>query len=143
MSTGDIIEHLTSEVMRSISRDGVPFRPGARELLADLKDAGLKTALVTMSMRRMASHIAELIDFDAFDLVVAGTDAGHAELSLFMRMISSIGHSIGCDNGSAVSNRYDGPYPFTGDLREIVIQSSPGRFYDAAEAEARAEMSRQ
>lgn len=77
------------------------------------------------------------------DLVVAGTDAGHAELSLFMRMISSIGHSIGCDNGSAVSNRYDGPYPFTGDLREIVIQSSPGRFYDAAEAEARAEMSRQ
>lgn len=77
------------------------------------------------------------------DLVVAGTDAGHVELSLFMRMISSIGHSIGCDNGSAVSNRYDGPYPFTGDLREIVIQSSPGRFYDAAEAEARAEMSRQ
>ncbi|WP_308017277.1 HAD family hydrolase [Microbacterium schleiferi] len=74
MSTGDIIEHLTSEVMRSISRDGVPFRPGARELLADLKDAGLKTALVTMSMRRMASHIAELIDFDAFDLVVAGDD---------------------------------------------------------------------
>ncbi len=74
MSVDDIIDHLTSEVMRNISRDGVPFRPGARELLADLKDAGIKTALVTMSMRRMATHIADLIDFEAFDIVVAGDD---------------------------------------------------------------------
>jgi HAD superfamily hydrolase (TIGR01509 family) len=74
MSVDDIIDHLTSEVMRTISRDGVPFRPGARALLADLKAAGVKTALVTMSMRRMATHIADLIDFEAFDVVVAGDD---------------------------------------------------------------------
>lgn len=74
MSTHDIIDHLTTAVMHSISQDGVPFRPGARELLADLKDAGVKTALVTMSMRRMATHITELIDFDAFDIVIAGDD---------------------------------------------------------------------
>lgn len=74
MPVGEIIDHLTSEVMRGISRDGVPFRPGVRGLLADLKDAGVKTALVTMSMRRMATHIADLIEIDAFDVVVAGDD---------------------------------------------------------------------
>ena len=55
--------------------DGVPFRPGARELLAELKSRGVQTALVTMSMSRMARHVVDLIDFDAFDVVIAGDDA--------------------------------------------------------------------
>ncbi|MFF7682968.1 HAD family hydrolase [Microbacterium sp. NPDC007973] len=70
----EIIAHLTDEVLRQLASTGVPFRPGARELLADLKAHGVKTALVTMSMRRMALSIAELIDFPAFDVVVAGDD---------------------------------------------------------------------
>ena len=53
----------------------MPFRPGARELLADLRAAGIKTALVTMSMRRMADTVVDLIDFEAFDVVIAGDDA--------------------------------------------------------------------
>jgi HAD superfamily hydrolase (TIGR01509 family) len=71
----EIIDHLTDEVMRQLREDGVPFRPGARELLADLRRAGIKTALVTMSMGRMARSVVDLIDFDAFDVVVAGDDA--------------------------------------------------------------------
>lgn len=74
MSVPAIIDHLTDEVMQSLARDGVPFRPGARELLADLRAAGVKTALVTMSMRRMAQTVVDLIDFEAFDLIVAGDD---------------------------------------------------------------------
>ncbi|MFJ4038743.1 HAD family hydrolase [Microbacterium sp. NPDC090007] len=70
----EIIAHLTDEVLRQLASTGVPFRPGARELLADLRSHGVKTALVTMSMRRMALSIADLIDFPAFDLVVAGDD---------------------------------------------------------------------
>ncbi|KEP73909.1 hydrolase, partial [Microbacterium sp. SUBG005] len=66
--------HLTDEVLRQLASTGVPFRPGARELLADLKAQGIKTGLVTMSMRRMALSIADLIDFPAFDVVVAGDD---------------------------------------------------------------------
>ena len=75
MSADAIIDHLTSEVMRQLAGTGVPFRPGARELLASLREAGIKTALVTMSMRRMAQTVVDLIDFDAFDVVIAGDDA--------------------------------------------------------------------
>ncbi|MFG6401329.1 HAD family hydrolase [Microbacterium sp. P04] len=74
LAVHEIIDHLTDEVMRRLAETGVPFRPGARELLAELKAAGVPTALVTMSMRRMADHVVNLMDFDAFDLVVAGDD---------------------------------------------------------------------
>jgi len=74
MDVAAIVQHLTDEVMASLGREGIPFRPGARELLKALKDAGVKTALVTMSMRRMAQTVVDLIDFSAFDVIVAGDD---------------------------------------------------------------------
>lgn len=75
MSVDGIIDHLTDEVMRQLAATGVPFRPGARELLASLRESGVKTGLVTMSMRRMATTVVDLIDFDAFDVIIAGDDA--------------------------------------------------------------------
>ncbi len=74
MGAQAIVDHLTDEVQRMLRTDGVPFRPGARELLLDLHEAGVPTALVTMSLRRMALSVVELIDFPAFRLVVAGDD---------------------------------------------------------------------
>ncbi|WP_424980869.1 HAD family hydrolase [Microbacterium sp. S308A+] len=74
MGVGEIIDHLTAEVRRQLATLGVPFRPGAQELLRSLRDAGIPTALVTMSMRRMAEDIVSLIDFPSFDLIVAGDD---------------------------------------------------------------------
>ncbi len=76
-------------------------------------------------------------------LSIDGTDCGTADLALFMRMMSSIGPSIGADHGSAVSERYAAPYAFTGTLHEVVIQASPETHGDITEATARAEMSRQ
>ena len=75
MGITDIVDHLTDDVMDQLSTKGVPFRAGARELLMSLRDAGIKTALVTMSLRRMADSVVDLIDFDAFDVVIAGDDA--------------------------------------------------------------------
>ncbi|KJQ55845.1 HAD family hydrolase [Microbacterium sp. SA39] len=69
-----IVSHLTDVVQESLRTQGVPFRPGARELLAELRDAGIPTGLVTMSLRRMALNVVDLIDFEAFDIVVAGDD---------------------------------------------------------------------
>jgi HAD superfamily hydrolase (TIGR01509 family) len=74
MEAEAIISLLTDSVQESLRTQGVPFRAGARELLSDLKAAGIPTALVTMSLRRMALGVVELIDFDAFDLVIAGDD---------------------------------------------------------------------
>lgn len=70
----EIVDALTVDVMQQISEQGVPFRDGAPQLLAALRDAGIPTALVTMSLRTMAEFVVSRIDFTAFDLIVAGDD---------------------------------------------------------------------
>ena len=77
------------------------------------------------------------------EVAIDGVDCGRGDTALFMRMISSVGSSIGYDHGSAVSPRYPAPFPFAGTLHEIVIEVANPRADGAAEAEARAEMSRQ
>lgn len=77
-STQQVIDQLTREVIEQL-KTKLPWRPGALELLVDLKKAGVKTALVTMSMRSMALAVTEQIDFKAFDIVVAGDDIKHGK----------------------------------------------------------------
>jgi len=77
MDADAIVAHLTDEVRSALATQGVPFRPGARELLRDLQAAGIRTALVTMSLRRMARSVVDLIDFDAFEHIIAGDDVEH------------------------------------------------------------------
>ncbi|KGJ72652.1 hydrolase [Cryobacterium roopkundense] len=72
MEADAIVQWLTDRVQEQLAEHGIPWRPGSRELLAELKDAGIPTALVTMSVKRMARQIVELIDFPAFDLIIAG-----------------------------------------------------------------------
>lgn len=73
LSIQEVIDLMTDDVVANLKKR-LPFRPGALELLMELKRRGVKTALVTMSMRRMALTVAEAIDFQAFDVVVAGDD---------------------------------------------------------------------
>lgn len=69
----EIVDVLTESVSKKLQLV-VPWRPGAKELLKDLKNNGVKTALVTMSMHRMAQQVVDAIDFPAFDAIVAGDD---------------------------------------------------------------------
>ena len=68
-----VIDHLTSAVNEHLKHE-MPWRPGAKALLMHLKSIGVKTALVTMSMRRTALQVVDAIGFKAFDVVVAGDD---------------------------------------------------------------------
>ena len=52
----EIVEILLDGVVAQV-REHVPFRPGALELLADLRTAGIPCALVTMSYRRLAEAV--------------------------------------------------------------------------------------
>ena len=79
----------------------------------------------------------------SMEVAVDGESAGSAELPLFMRMISSVGSSIGHDHGSPVSTRYRAPFPFTGTLHEVEIQLIARAAVDAAAAQARAGMAQQ
>lgn len=91
-SVQEIIDHLTDEVIEQL-RQVLPWRPGALELLLDLKQAGIKTALVTMSMRRMALAVAESIPFAAFDVVIAGDDVkyGKPHPESYLKAAKSLG----------------------------------------------------
>jgi HAD superfamily hydrolase (TIGR01509 family) len=71
LEEGVIIDRLSHRVMEQIS-EGVPWRPGAKELLSALKERGIPTALVTMSIDAMAQHVRSYVPFDGFDIVVSG-----------------------------------------------------------------------
>ncbi len=74
MGAVEIVDDLTERVRVRLRQDGVPFRPGAIEMLRSLRASGVRTALVTMSLRRMAEDIVALIGFDSFDVIVGGDD---------------------------------------------------------------------
>lgn len=71
----DIVQSLTNEVTDALHTRGAEFRPGAVELLHSLHDAGIPMGLVTMSLRRMADAVMDMIGFDAFDVIVTGDTA--------------------------------------------------------------------
>lgn len=78
LSEDEIIQTLTGKVSEQVRRE-VPWRPGARELLLALRERGIPTALVTMSLRSLATLVVESIDFPAFDTIVTGDDVTHAK----------------------------------------------------------------
>lgn len=73
-----IIQKLTDDVSAQLKQE-IFWRPGAKKLLLLLRKKKIKTALVTMSMRRMAKQVANSIGFDAFDVIVAGDDVRHGK----------------------------------------------------------------
>ncbi|MFN3215773.1 MAG: arylsulfatase [Acidimicrobiales bacterium] len=79
----------------------------------------------------------------SIELIVDGAVAATSTVPLYMRMISSVGTSIGYDHGSAVSTRYDAPFVCTANLHEVVIELVARAAPDTAAAEARTQMSRQ
>ena len=78
LTEDQIIDHLTDRVLAQVQAT-IPWRPGARELLIELHDAGIPTALVTMSMRPLAEYVAHSFDFAAFSVIVTGGDVTHAK----------------------------------------------------------------
>ena len=73
-----IIDILTESVRGNIARE-VPWRPGARELLLALSEAGMPQALVTMSERPLAELVSRAIDFAPFSAIVSSNDVTHAK----------------------------------------------------------------
>ena len=76
LSADEIVQWLTERVREKLVSEGVPWRPGARELLKSLRERGVRTALVTMSVRSMAEQIVAAIPFDGFDVIVSGDEVG-------------------------------------------------------------------
>ena len=78
----------------------------------------------------------------AITLQIDGEPVASADVPLYMRMMSSVGPSVGYDHGSPVSERYEAPFAYTGELVEVVIEAGKPRA-DVRSAEAANEMRRQ
>lgn len=64
---------LTDHTME-IFHDGLPFKDGAPELLAAVKAAGLRTALVTATYRNLVDVALETLGHNTFDVTVCGDE---------------------------------------------------------------------
>ncbi|HET7414249.1 MAG TPA: HAD family hydrolase [Arthrobacter sp.] len=71
LSSRQIIDHLLGHVVQSVRKE-IPWRPGARELLAELKATGIRCALVTMSEKPLAEEIRSQLPEGTFDFLVTG-----------------------------------------------------------------------
>ena len=73
-----IVEQLLDRVIASVERS-VPWRPGAVELLASLRERGIPCALVTMSYRRFVAPILAALPEATFAYVVTGDGVLHGK----------------------------------------------------------------
>ena len=69
----EIVEMLLDRVVAQL-RVEIPWRPGARELLAAVKEADIPTALVTMSWKRFADQVVEYLPSGSFRVSVTGDE---------------------------------------------------------------------
>ena len=78
LSAEEIGERLVDGVVAAVE-ERVLWQPGALELLADLRAAGVPCALVTMSYRRFAEAVLRHAPQGAFDVVVTGDEVTHSK----------------------------------------------------------------
>lgn len=79
-------------------------------------------------------------------LVIDSTDCGSVEIPFVMQVISSVGASVGYDNGLPVSTRYDNAFPFEGTLHRVdieLLRANKKESAEIADARHRSDMTRQ
>ncbi len=79
LTPAEVVARLVDRVARATSEAEPPWRPGARELVAALADAGIACALVTQAYRPVAAAVAAAAHPTAFTVVVAGDDVTKAK----------------------------------------------------------------
>lgn len=77
LTTSEIIEEWADGVVAGLAEGGHAWRPGARELLAELGERGVPNVLVTMSVRRIADAVAALLPEGTFAEIIAGDEVEH------------------------------------------------------------------
>jgi HAD superfamily hydrolase (TIGR01509 family) len=78
LEPSEIVEELLDRVMARLAAT-VPWRPGALELLTDLRARGVRCALVTMSYRRFVAPILETLPEGTFEIIVTGDSVSHGK----------------------------------------------------------------
>jgi len=77
-SPEEIVDILLEGVIGRV-QESAPWRPGARELLADLRANGVRCGLVTMSYLSFATPILRQLPAGLFDVVVTGEQVANGK----------------------------------------------------------------
>lgn len=77
LSADEIVADWARAVAEGMQREVPAWRPGARELLVSLNEAGIPCALVTMSVRSLADAVVMKLPQGAFTAVIAGDEVEH------------------------------------------------------------------
>lgn len=93
-------EAVVDRLLRGVSarmRERVPWRPGARELLTQLGDAGVPCALVTSSWRPVAQCLLDVLPPATFQAVVTGEEVtqGKPGPEPYLTAAAALGHHPG------------------------------------------------
>lgn len=91
-----IVEEMLDGVVARV-RESVPWRPGARELLEQLRTAGVPCALVTMSYQRFVAPILEQLHPGAFQAVITGDmlERGKPHPEPYLTAAAALGVPVG------------------------------------------------
>lgn len=78
LTVREIVDTLLGQVCERV-RETMPWRPGARELLAELRGHGIPCALVTMSETILAEEVNARLPAGTFELLVTGDKVTHGK----------------------------------------------------------------
>ena len=109
---------------------------GAHQIVESDRAVPSGESVVGVQFRRLGRDGAATLTID-------GEPSGTIAYPAIMRVISSLGASIGSDHGSQICDRYVGEFPFEGTLRRVDVQLVAAADKDTSAAEARAIMAKQ
>lgn len=78
LAIDDIVNRLLDGVIQRVQHK-VPWRPGARSLLTDLRKQHIPCAMVTMSWTRFADAVVRALPPGSFDVVITGDEVTHGK----------------------------------------------------------------
>ena len=92
----EILDTMLASVVRSVQQE-IPWRPGARELLAELNAAGVPNAMVTMSESTLAQVIADQLPEGTFRFLVTGemVTLGKPDPEPYLLAVKLMGEELG------------------------------------------------
>ncbi|UFS58600.1 HAD family hydrolase [Subtercola endophyticus] len=79
LSIDEIVQAQLQLVIEKVTRHGLVWRPGARELLAELNSAGTPLALVTMSFQAFTELVVAALPENTFAALVSGDLVEHGK----------------------------------------------------------------
>jgi HAD superfamily hydrolase (TIGR01509 family) len=129
----EIVDVLLAGVVARM-RSHVPWRPGAFELLRDLRADGVPCALVTMSWTSLAETFLSAAPADSFDVVVTGdrVERGKPHADPYLQAARALGIEPGScvaieDSPTGVASAEAAGVPTLAVPHVVPVPAAPGR----------------